>query len=110
MKLRYTLLPIILLMTACVSFTIKDTQDAIVTAKATLAGVNNTIAALVNNKQISSDTAEKMGGDADKAKALLETAQGLMNQNLPQDAMEALKAANQILLALQRQLEQEQRK
>lgn len=98
------------LLTGCISLNVQDPQDAIVTAKATLAGVNNTIAALTNQGQIGSKTAEDLAGKAKEAKTYLESSQALLNQGKPQDAMDALKLANNLLLALQQRLEQEQRK
>lgn len=110
-KLKKASLPFLLVvLTGCVSFSIKDTADAIVTAKATLAGVNNTIAAMVTNKQLSSQKAELLAAKADEAETMLVTAQSLLNQNLPKDAMEVLQAANKLLLELQKALEEEARK
>lgn len=99
------LLMMCLAMTACISFSIADTKDAIVSAKYTLAGVNNTITALVSNQQISKDQAQLLATKADQVEQQLNAADVLVGQGKPNDALDALRIANNLLLQLQRDLQ-----
>ena len=96
---------LILFLFACQSFSVKDASDGVILAKATLTGVNNTITTLVTNKQITKDKAKSLAVEADKAESQIKTADVLLSQGLPGDALSALKAANAILVKLQLELE-----
>lgn len=97
-----------LLLSACASFAVKDTQDGIIVAKATLTGVNNSIASLVANKQISVEKAKAFAADADNAESQIKTAEALLGQGRPADAADVLRLANQLLLRLQLEMEKRQ--
>lgn len=103
--LRYLPLLCLMLLTSCISFQIKDTQDGIVSANYTLIGVNNTITALVTNKQISKAKAIALAKQSDAAEVQLKLAASLLRQGLPQSSIDALRIANSLLLSLQRELE-----
>lgn len=93
---------------ACISYQVQDAADAVMTAKYTLAGVNNSIAALATSGSLTKAQATTMAEQADKAAALITTASSLSTQGKPQDALSTLAAANAILLQLQKSLQAQQ--
>jgi hypothetical protein len=93
---------------ACISYQIKDASDAAMTAKYTIAGINNSIATLATSGGIDKATAKAMADKVDQATATVVTAEGLIKQGKPQDALGLLTAANQILLQLQKELQSKQ--
>lgn len=109
-QLKYTVLLLSTLfafsaLPACVSFQVKDTQDGIVLAKRTLEGVNNTIKNLTSTSRVSVDTAKKLSAAADEVEGSLKLSSTLLSQGKPQDALGALRLANQLLADLQTKLE-----
>lgn len=88
---------------------IQSPADAIMMAKYSLVGVNNTITALNDARAISLADAKRFAAEADKAAGHLKTAELFERQALPQDALGALTLANEVLLALQRSLNEKEK-